>query len=58
MPARSAAQQKLFAIAAHNPDELYKRNKLLANLPKSTLREFAATKRTGLPKKVKQPKRG
>lgn len=52
MPATSQSQQRLFAMAEHNPSALYKRNKGLAKLPKSTLHEFAATPRTGLPKRV------
>jgi hypothetical protein len=50
MPAKSQAQQKLFAIAEHNPSILRGKNKKLAKLPKKTLHEFAATKRKGLPK--------
>ena len=52
MPAQSKAQQRLFAIAEHAPQELYARNKSLAKLPKQTLHDFAATKRSKLPKKV------
>lgn len=49
MPATSQAQQKLFAIAEHNPEALHKENKGLANLSHKTLHEFAHTKREGLP---------
>ena len=44
MPAKSRAQQKLFAIAEHDPSALYAKNKALASLPHATLHEFAATK--------------
>jgi hypothetical protein len=53
MPAKSKAQQRLFAIAEHNPSALYAKNAKLADLPKSTQHEFAATKSKGLPKHVK-----
>lgn len=52
MPAQSQAQQRLFAIAEHQPSALYKRNRGLASLPQKTLHEFAATARRGLPKRV------
>lgn len=55
MPAKSKAQQKLFAIAEHNPSALYARNKSLAKLPKQTLHDFAATKTKKLPKKKTHP---
>jgi|SoimicMinimDraft_4_1059732.scaffolds.fasta_scaffold1547551_1 hypothetical protein len=44
MPAKSKAQQRLFAMAEHNPGALYAKNKALASLPATTLHEFAATK--------------
>ena len=44
MPAKSAAQRRLFAIAEHHPGMLYKRNRGLASLPHQTLHDFAATK--------------
>lgn len=53
MPATSQAQQRLFSMAEHNPGALYKRNKSLASLPKSTLHDFAATSRHLLPKYAK-----
>jgi hypothetical protein len=58
VPAVSQPQRKLFAIAEHHPDQLYARNAALANLPKQTLHDFAATK--GLPKRRRtaKPRRG
>jgi hypothetical protein len=56
MPAVSKAQQKLFAIAEHEPSKLYKKNKKLASLGKTTLHEFAATKDKSLPMHVKKKK--
>jgi len=44
MPSVNSAQRRLFAIAEHHPDELYKKNKGLANLTHKTLHDFAATK--------------
>jgi len=51
MPAESRAQQIATAIALHNPGKLYKRNRGLLSMDKSDLKEFAETKRKGLPKK-------
>lgn len=56
MPAESQAQQRLFAIAEHDPEALYGENKDLAKMPKEKLHEFAATKRKGLPLKKKKKK--
>jgi hypothetical protein len=50
MPARSKAQQIAAAIAEHHPEQLYARNRGLAQMSPSQLHEFAATKRKGLPK--------
>ena len=52
MPAVSKAQQKMMAIAEHEPGKLYKRNKGAAQMSKSQLHDFAATKRKGLENKV------
>jgi len=49
MPATSKSQQKLFAIAEHDPGKLRKKNKSLAKLSKKTLHEFAATPSKSLP---------
>jgi hypothetical protein len=56
MPAKSKAQQRLFAIAEHNPSALYAKNAKLADLPQSTKHEFAATKVKGKPEHVKASK--
>lgn len=52
MPAESQAQQKAMAIAEHDPDKLYPKNKGLLKMSKGQLHDFAATPRKGLPKKV------
>ena len=52
MPAVSQAQQRFFAICEHTPTHA---RGTCPNLPKATLREFAATPRTGLPVHVKAP---
>lgn len=49
MPAKSQAQQRLMAMALHNPKKLYARNRGVANMDKGDLEEFASTKRKGLP---------
>ena len=52
MPAKSQAQQQLFAIAEHNPEKLYKKNKkILGSMSKGQMHDFAATKTKGLPAK-------
>lgn len=53
MPAESKAQQQLMAIAEHSPDKLYKRNRGVLKMGKKSLREFAATKTKGLPKRAR-----
>jgi len=54
MPAKSRSQQRLFAVAEHHPSALSAKNAKLADLPRKTLHEFAATKTTGLPRHVKK----
>ena len=54
MPAVSKKQQQAMAIALHSSSKLYKKNKGLAKMSKSQLREFAKTKRKGLPTKKKR----
>jgi hypothetical protein len=54
MPAKSKAQQQVMAIALHSPSKLYAKNKGLAKMSKSDLKEFAETKRKGLPEKKKK----
>ena len=51
MPATSKAQQVVMAIAEHNPEKLYKRNRGLLSMSHSQLHDFASTKRKGLPYK-------
>lgn len=49
MPAKSKAQRRLMAIAEHSPEKLYKRNRSVAKMSRSSLRDFASTKEKGLP---------
>lgn len=56
MPAKSEAQRRLFAVAEHHPEMLYKKNRGLASLPHKTLHEFAATK--GLKRQRVRKRRG
>jgi hypothetical protein len=51
MPAKSKAQQKLMAIAEHDPDKFYKKNRKVLRLTHAQLHDFAATKTKDLPKK-------
>jgi hypothetical protein len=50
VPAKSRAQRIAMAIAEHHPEQLYAKNKGLAEMSQSQLHEFAATKEKGLPK--------
>lgn len=54
MPAVSKAQQVVMAIAEHHPEKLYKRNRGLLKMKKSSLHDFASTPRKGLPKRAKK----
>jgi hypothetical protein len=52
MPATSKAQQAVMAIAEHEPEKLYKRNRGVLNMTHDQLHDFAATKTKKLPAKV------
>ena len=54
MPAESKAQQMAMSIALHNPDKLHARNKGMLGMSKEQLKEYAQTKRKGLPKHTGQ----
>lgn len=50
MPSVSRKQQQAMAIAEHDPDELYERNKGLTKMTHEQLHDFASTPRKELPK--------
>lgn len=52
MPSRSQAQQRFFAICAHDPQHVKGQ---CPEMNRDQLREFAATPRKNLPQKVKAP---
>jgi len=54
MPAKSKKQRRMMAIAEHNPEQLYERNKGVAEMSKKQLHDFATTKEKGLPTKKKK----
>lgn len=56
MPAISKSQQRLAAMALHAPEKIRKENVGIKKMAKSDLREFAETKRKGLPKKAPRRK--
>lgn len=56
MPSVSKKQQRLMAIAEHNPSAVNKKNRGVLKMSHQQLHDFAATKRTGLPMKVKKGK--
>lgn len=49
MPAVSQAQQRLFAIAEHHPEQLHAKHRGMLHMSQSQLHDFAATPRTSLP---------
>lgn len=44
MPAVSAKQRMMFAIAEHHPEDLYARNRGVLNMSHQQLHDFASTK--------------
>jgi len=45
MPAKSKKQRRMMAIAEHEPEKLYERNKGALKMSKKQLSEFASTKK-------------
>jgi hypothetical protein len=60
MPSVSKKQQQAMAIAEHEPDKLYAKNRGLLKMSHQQLHDFAATSRKGLPESApsKPKKRG
>lgn len=52
MPAKSKVQQIAMAIAEHEPEKLYARNRGLLKMSKGQLGEYASTPRAGIPRHV------
>ena len=52
MPAKSRKQQQMMAIAEHEPEKLFDKNKGVLDMSQGQLHDFAATKNA--PKKVKK----
>jgi hypothetical protein len=57
MPAVSKAQRAAMAIAEHEPEKLFKRNRGLKKMSRKSLHDFASTKTKDLPKKVARKKK-
>jgi hypothetical protein len=55
MPAKSQAQQRLMAAAEHGAD-FPMAQKVRSSMTHSQMHDFAATKRSSLPKKAKKSK--
>lgn len=49
MAALSKVQRRAMAIAEHHPEQLYSRNRGLAEMSKSQLHDFASTSEKHLP---------
>lgn len=47
MPSVSNKQRTMMAIAAHEPQKLYKRNRGVLSMTKEQLREFSTKKKKG-----------
>ena len=56
MPAESQAQQAAMAIAEHEPEKLYARNRGLLKMSKSQLHDFASTPTKHLPARKRKKK--
>ncbi len=54
MPAKSKAQQQLMAIAEHDPEKLYKKNRGILRMTQQQMHDFASTSAKDLPKKKKE----
>jgi hypothetical protein len=52
MPSVSQAQQRATAIAEHEPEKLYAKNKGLLKMSHKQLHDFASTPRKGLPARM------
>jgi hypothetical protein len=52
MPAVSKAQQRLMAIAEHDPDKVFQKNMGVLKMKKKSLRDFTTIDYKGLPKKA------
>ncbi len=49
MPSLSKVQRKVMAIAEHNPEKLFKRNRALLGMSHDQLHDFASTPEKDLP---------
>jgi len=47
----------MMAIAAHEPEKLYQRNKAALSMTKAQLSDFASTKEKGLPRKKRKKRK-
>lgn len=54
MPAESKAQRTVMAIAEHDPQKLYKKNRSLLRMTHQQLHDFASTPEKGLPERKKK----
>jgi hypothetical protein len=57
MPAVSKKQRQAMAIAEHEPEKLYERNRGLLKMSHGQLHDFAATKERGLADRITNLKR-
>ena len=57
MPALSKAQRRLMAVAEHEPEKLYKRNRTVRKMSKKQLRHFSTTSEKGLVERLVKRKK-
>lgn len=55
MPALSVKQRRLMAIAEHDPDAVYGRNRGVLDMSRQQLHDFAATPERNLPEQSPKP---
>lgn len=54
MPAKSKSQQRLMAMALHNPDAISEENRGVLSMSDEDKEHFARTPRKGLPRHVRK----
>ena len=54
MPARSTAQRRLMALAAHHPERVSPKNRCVLSMSLSQLAEYASAPERTLPKRAKK----
>jgi hypothetical protein len=56
MPSKSVSQRRLFGLAEHHPEKVYKKNRSILQMKNVALHDYASTPEKGLPYKKKRRK--